>query len=426
MGLVKNLLKGDSVIWAIFFILCIISVVEVFSATSSLVYKTPTHWGPITRHILFVFAGIVVAIVAHLIPYKKFKTLGYILYLVSCIMLMYLMISSLVFSLTSQSLAGAENVNDAVRYITIFGVDFQPSELAKMSVIIIVSHTLAKHSADGFERRDTFWIIICVTGFAALLIFKENLSTAAILCFVVYIMMWLGGVPKDQMRKLTLVMVIGVALFALILMLSDELKILQRFATWKDRLVDFITPVGDDIAEYNYKDNRQVAHSNIAIASSNIWGCLPGNSVQRDFLYQAYSDFIFAIIIEELGLILGGVLLPLLYIVLMIRAGKIAKKCNSIFATYLALGIAILIGLQAMINMGVTVGVLPVTGQPLPLVSRGGTSFLINSLYIGILLSISRTVELESNSNKESETAVVPVGNSEENEIVEEPNKENA
>lgn len=140
--------------------------------------------------------------------------------------------------------------------------------------------------------------------------------------------------------------------------------------------------------EFDLDNNGQVAHANMAIASSHLIGCMPGNSVQRDFLAQAFSDFIFAIIIEELGLI-GGIFVVFLYLLLLIRAGRIARKCDKLFPSFLVMGLALMLVTQAMINMCVAVGLLPVTGQPLPLISRGGTSTVMNCIFVGIILSVS-------------------------------------
>lgn len=379
MGLVKNIFKGDPVIWIIYSALCILSIVEVFSATSTLTYNVSTHWAPISRHLIFVFGGFALAVLVHMIPYNKFRLLGSFLFPLSILMLAYITVDGLL-------------VNGAARSLNFFGIDFQPSELGKMSVLILTSMLLAGHRYSNFQSKKTFWFILGTSGFVCGLILRENLSTSAMLFMTVCLMMFVGRIPMKQYLTFVVTMFAVAALAVSLLFIVPESNSgpFHRFSTWKTRIVDFVTPLDCTPDEYERNDdNMQITHANIAIASSNLIGCMPGNSVQRDFLSQAYSDFIYAIIIEELGLI-GGIIVAGLYLYLFIRVGKIVKTCNSLFGAYLVMGISILIVLQALINMGVNVGLFPVTGQPLPLVSRGGTSFVINSIYIGMILSISR------------------------------------
>lgn len=396
MGLVGKIFKGDPVIWIIYAALCLISVVEVFSATSSLTYNVSTHWAPISHHLKFVFGGFVLALVVHLVPYNKFRSLGKILFPLSVFMLIYITVDGLL-------------VNGAARTFSFFGIDFQPLELGKMSVIILTSMLLAGHSMSNFQSKQTFIYILVVTVPVCGLIFRENLSTSGILFITVCIMMYVGRIPNGQFFKfMSAIIASAVLALTLLFVLPDsDSGLLHRLGTWKTRIVDFVTPVGGDPSTYNYADNQQVASANIAIASSNFFGCMPGNSVQRDFLPQAYSDFIYAIIIEELGLF-GGILVAGLYLFLFIRVGRIVKTCNSVFGAYLVMGISIIIVLQALVNMGVNVGLFPVTGQPLPLISRGGTSFVINSIYIGMILSVSRETGITSYSVEGSSDEVKP------------------
>lgn len=426
MGLVGKIFKGDPVIWIIYAALCLISVVEVFSATSSLTYKVSTHWAPISHHLKFVFGGFILALLVHLVPYNKFRTVGKFLFPISVFMLIYITVDGLL-------------VNGAARTFSFFGIDFQPLELGKMSVIILTSMLLAGHSMSNFQSKQTFIYILVVTVPVCGLIFRENLSTAGILFITVCMMMFVGRIPNSQFFKFMAAIIASVVLaVTLLFVLPDsDSGLLHRLGTWKTRIVDFVTPVGGDPGSYNYGDNQQVASANIAIASSNFFGCMPGNSVQRDFLPQAYSDFIYAIIIEELGLF-GGILVAGLYIFLFIRVGRIVKTCNSVFGAYLVMGISIIIVLQALVNMGVNVGLFPVTGQPLPLISRGGTSFVINSIYIGMILSVSRetggdsyafeSFEAEDNGKNEnvSNNDEVLVGSEVVNDnVLKEDNKEN-
>jgi cell division protein FtsW len=210
-------------------------------------------------------------------------------------------------------------------------------------------------------------------------------------------MMLIGRVPWRQIGRL--VGIIGVTLSLLITVIVvippsvyENVPGTHRFSTWQSRIKGFFEDKGAiPAAKFDIDKDAQVAHANIAIATSNVIGKMPGNSVQRDFLSQAFSDFIFAIVIEELGL-LGGAFIVMLYLWLLIRAGRIAKRSDKHFPAFLVMGIALLLVSQAMLNMMVAVGLFPVTGQPLPLISKGGTSTLINCAYIGMILSVSRYV----------------------------------
>lgn len=233
-----------------------------------------------------------------------------------------------------------------------------------------------------------------------MLIAPENASTAAMLFGVTILMMFIGRVPLKQLGKMlgTIALILGIAvggLFATPNKVLGEIPGLHRAVTWKGRLNGFFAGNGEVAPEdYDINKNAQVAHANIAIATSHLIGKMPGNSVERDFLSQAFSDFIYAIIIEELGL-LGGAFVAFLYIILLLRAGRIAGQCDKKYLSLMVMGLALLLVSQAMLNMMVAVGLFPVTGQPLPLISKGGTSTLINCAYIGIILSVSRYVEMK-------------------------------
>lgn len=375
MDFAGRFFKGDRVIWIIFLCFCLISIIEVFSAASTLTYKTGDHWGPITQHCVFLMVGTVIVLIVHNINYKFFQVLPLLLIPLSIALLLYV------------SIKGGL-INDAARWINIFGFTFQPSEIAKMGVIISVSLILSKNQEEDVANKKAFKYILIVTGVICALIVGENFSTAVLLFGVVFLMMMIGRI---EWKKLGLLFVALLLLGTIILFLP-----IRRSETWRNRIIDKIENRNQVPPEkYDIDDNAQVAHANIAIATSGVVGKMPGNSVQRDFLPQAFSDFIFAIIIEELGLI-GGIFVVFLYLWLLIRTGKIAQKCERTFPAFLIMGIALLLVVQAFMNMFVAVGIMPVTGQPLPLISKGGTSTLINCVYIGIILSVSRyTMRLE-------------------------------
>ena len=388
MDLIKDLFKGDKVIWIIFLFLCLISIVEVFSAASTLTYKSGDHWGPITQHSVILMVGAVIVVLVHNIPCKYFSVIPFFLLPLSCILLLFVM---------GMGIITGDRVNGAARWMTFFGIQFQPSELAKMAVIIVTAFILSKFQEEDGANPKAFKYIMWIIGIVFLLIAPENGSTAALLAGVVFLLMFIGRVPWKQIGKL--VGTVGVVLTLLVSTIViippsvyENVPGTHRFSTWQSRIKGFFEDKGAiPAAKFDIDKDAQVAHANIAIATSHIVGKMPGNSVQRDFLSQAFSDFIFAIVIEELGL-LGGAFIVMLYLWLLIRAGRIAKRSDKHFPAFLVMGIALLLVSQAMLNMMVAVGLFPVTGQPLPLISKGGTSTLINCAYIGMILSVSRYV----------------------------------
>lgn len=395
MDLLRNIFKGDKVIWIIFLCLCLISIIEVFSAASTLTYKSGDHWGPITQHSIILMVGVVVVVFMHNIPYKWFQVFPVFLYPISVALLAFV---------TLMGVITGDRVNGAARWMTFMGVQFQPSEVAKMAVIIAVSFILSKKQDDEGANPKAFKYIMILTGIVCLLIAPENLSTAALLFGVVFLMMFIGRVSAKKLLTLIgSILLTGIlaVLFLLAIPKDTDIPFLHRFDTWKSRIANFTEKEEVPAAKFDIDKDGQIAHARIAIATSNVVGKAPGNSVQRDFLSQAFSDFIFAIIIEELGLI-GGGFVVILYIWLLVRTGRIAQKCERTFPAFLVMGISLLLVSQAILNMMVAVGLFPVTGQPLPLISKGGTSTLINCAYIGMLLSVSRyTAKLEEQKARE-------------------------
>ena len=400
---IGNIFKGDKVIWMVFFFLCMISIVEVFSASSNLTYKSQNYMGPIVFHTVTIILGAVVAVVTLNIPCRYFKLMTPFLLIITVVLLLWV-------------LAAGERTGDASRWINIFGLTFQPSEIAKGTIVLATAQILSAMQRENGADKKAFKYILCIVAPIAFLIMVENLSTAALLCSVVYLMMIIGRVPALQLIKLAGV-VIGLALVGLLLIMavgndtnvtvdkaqteqvvtapkekSKIEKLLHRADTWKSRIKKFSNKEEITPDQYDLDKDAQVAHANIAIVSSNIIGKGPGQSVERDFLSQAFSDFIFAIVIEELGII-GATFVVFLYIVLLYRTARIASRCENNFPAFLAMGLALLLVIQASFNMLVAVGIAPVTGQPLPLISKGGTSTIINCAYIGVILSVSRSAK---------------------------------
>ena len=415
---IGNLFKGDKVIWMVFFFLCMISVVEVFSASSGLTYKSQNYVGPIAYHAFTIMAGVVVAILTLNVPCRYFKLMTPFLMLISVITLLWVL------------LAGTK-VGDAGRWINLFGFTFQPSEIAKGTIVLAVAQILAAMQRENGADKKAFKWILSITLPACLLIGLENLSTAAMLFAVVFLMMFIGLVSLKQLGKLAGVIIIFVVVVVSMVMLvghdiSDEEKTLtkteqvdqanqpkkeknfvekmfHRADTWKSRIMKFGKPKPTP-QEYDLDKDAQVAHANIAIVSSGIIGKGPGKSTERDFLSQAFSDFIYAIVIEELGIV-GAFAVMFLYVVLLYRCARIASRCENNFPAFLAMGLGLLLVIQATFNMMVAVGLAPVTGQPLPLISKGGTSTIINCAYIGAILSVSRSAKMKKVKENEPNRA---------------------
>lgn len=409
---VSNIFKGDKVLWMVFFFLCLISIIEVFSASSGLTYKSQDYVGPIIYHTGTIVFGFIVAIITVHIPWRYFKLMTPFLLLFSIVTLLWVL------------LAGTK-IGDAGRWINLFGFTFQPSEIAKGSLVLAVAQILSiMQDEDGADPKAIKYILVLSVPII-FLIFLENFSTAALLSIVIYLMMILGRVPMKQIGILTGiglgVMILGLAFIWFAGHDKEELermekqqkiemvagvkkeksfldKVFHRADTWKSRLMKFADDKEVAPEDYDLDKDAQVAHANIAIASSNVLGKGPGNSEQRDFLAQAFSDFIFAIIIEEMGFV-GSGLVVLLYIFLLFRAARIASRCEYNFPAFLVMGLGLLLVIQALFNMMVAVGLAPVTGQPLPLISKGGTSTIINCAYIGAMLSISRISKKPQSEN---------------------------
>lgn len=402
MDLLKNFFKGDKAIWIIYLFLCLISIVEVFSASSTLTYKSGDHWGPITNHLTLLMVGTIAVWIVHNIPCRWFKTF-IVLLPISWVLL------AAVFILGSLT-------NGAKRWIDLGFIQFQPSEVAKMGTIITVAFILSRMQEENGANKKAFKYICIITILTCGMIVSENLSTAVLLAGSVFLLMFVGRVPFKQLGILAGIGIacifIGVATIKYVPGEAWDKIGLHRMVTWQSRLNNHFDETEIPAAKFDIDNDAQIAHANIAIASSNIVGKGPGNSVQRDFLSQAFSDFIYAIIIEELGLV-GGAFVAALYILLLMRIAKIARNCDKSYYVFLITGIGILLVMQATFNMLVAVGIMPVTGQPLPLISKGGTATLINSVYIGIILSISRYVN-DLKQRQEAEAQLQQTGQTQE------------
>lgn len=381
MDLASKLFKGDRVIWIIFMFLCLISVVEVFSATSTIAYKNANYWAPIIRHATFLVVGFFFVLIIHNLPTRFSVILG-------------LLLPVAIFLLLITPFIGVE-INGERRWLNILGITFQPSEIAKLCSVCYMALVLSRRNV--LTSKQMFWYILIGVGITCACILYNNGSTAIMLGMIMLMMMFIGQVGFKR-----ILILIGIGLSAILLvwgiykLTPDTVeKFLPRIYTWIARLdrhsdnERFAEGTEEKTWVLDMDEHYQEDLAKIAIAQGGVLGKLPGHGQQRDFLPQAYSDFIYAIIIEETGLA-GGFFVLLLYLILLIRVAMIARRCEKLFPKFLILGCGLMLVTQALINMAVAVGVFPVTGQPLPLISRGGTSTVISCFYIGIILSVSR------------------------------------
>ena len=371
-----RIFKGDRIIWMVMAGLCCISLIEVFSALGADSFRAGSHFMPIIKHGVILLAGVVMTIALHNFDYKKTLWILYPMLLASVILLILTLITG-------------KDDNEAQRWLNVFGFQFQPSELAKATMVLFAAWKLGFARPKGEEAMDkAFWEVLILTGIFAALIVTQNMSTALIICVFSYLMMFIAGVSRQKMIRLTIVVAVVGAVLLVLLISIPKIEGVDRWATWHHRLTTSSVSVRDP--QYAITDeNMQQHYAKIAISEGLGLGVFPGNSSQRDFLPEAFNDFIYAIIIEDMGWI-GLFLVPFLYIILLIRCAVLASKCRRPVPTLLILGPALLIGMQAFINMGVAVGLLPVTGQPLPLISKGGTSQLVTCFYFALILSVSR------------------------------------
>ncbi len=386
-------LHGSSVIWVVFFALCIISAVSLFSASSALAFKSNSYTSPIVSHVTFLIVGIGLTVLTHYIPTIAIRVISYLALFVSIILLVLVFVPGI----------GME-INGAHRWVKIAGFTIQPSEIAKLSLILVAADLISRIRSQEDETK-IFYILIGLTGLVCFLIMIANLSTAVLLGAVIFTMMFVGQISWKKLGLLFL----GAATICTIGYFvgkntepKDLPGFLSRLPTWVNRIEEKkndAAHTGDKIIVND--DNRQLMNCRIAIARGGLTGLMPGNSIQRDYLTYAYSDCIYAIIVEELGIILGGIGVIMLYMILLFNGGSIALRSTSKYAAVLATGLVFMITLQALISIGVSVGVGPVTGQPLPLISKGGTSILITCLYFGILQSVCREQDIKQETDLE-------------------------
>ncbi|MGM0611968.1 MAG: FtsW/RodA/SpoVE family cell cycle protein [Bacteroidota bacterium] len=372
--------KGDRILWIIAVLLAVFSLLAVYSSTGILAYNQ--HAGNteyfLIRQLIILILGFGVMYLAHLVPYWYYSRISQLL--------LYIAIPLLLITLVSGT-----TINQASRWLTLpgTGITFQTSDFAKLVLVMFVARKLAKGQENIQDWKNGFRPIIIPVLVVTLLILPANFSTAAVIFTTAVVIMFIGRV---NIKYISIMIGSGVLLLLILLLIANiKPEVLPRMETWTARIESF-----SDESQENY----QVKQSKIAIATGGLFGKMPGKSIQRNYLPHPYSDFIFAIIVEEYGA-LGGGFVVLLYLMLLFRGIRLANKAPGTFGAFLAIGLSFSLVFQAMINMAVSVNLLPVTGQPLPLISMGGTSIWFSCLTIGIMLSVSRQTE-DTNEEKNS------------------------
>lgn len=355
-------LKGDPVIWFIVFIISVWSILVVYSSTGSLAYRMESGNTEyyLFKHALLVFLSLVAMWIAHRVDYRYYSRISKLLLWVSAPLLLITWLFG-------------TNVNEASRWITIPVINqgFQPSDLAKLALLVTLTSMLSKKQQDIENFQKSIIPMLLWVGLICGLIAMTNISTAVLLFLTCMLVLFIGRVP---VKYLLILMIIGFCSGSLALMIG------QRGDTAIHRITDFL-----DKTEVPYQEKQ----ANIAIATGGLFGKGPGQSDQRNYLPHPYSDFVYAIIIEEYGMV-GGVVVMLLFLALLYRGMKAAAESERAYGGLLSAGLSFALVMQAFVNMGVTVGLGPITGLPLPLFSMGGTSQLFTGLAIGIILSVSR------------------------------------
>ena len=379
--ILRKYFKGDAVIWAVIVLLSIFSLLIVYSATGSLAYKYQggNTYYYMVNHATRLLIGIIIIYVIHLVPYKYFSRLSQLFLIISIPLLVF-------------TLFFGTSLNQASRWLTLPGLGFtiQPSDLAKLALILYLARTLSQKQEKIEDYRESFLPAIVPVLVVCALILPANLSTAMMLFFVSMILMFIGRIRLKHLFAFGGIMVAILAIFITIVMMKD---MGGRVGTWKHRIESYIS--GDK------EDNYQVSQAKIAIVRGGPVQLRPGKSIQRNFIPHPYSDFIFAIIIEEYGLT-GALVIIALYMYLLFRAAIMVRKSSRTFPAFTAIGLAMLITFQAMINMAVAVNLIPVTGQPLPIISWGGSSMLSTCVALGIILSVSRGIKEQNGLNTEN------------------------
>ena len=388
-----DLLKGDKVLWGIVTLLAIFSFLPVFSASSNLVYVvgTGTPWGYLMKHFVILVIGFVLMYSIHKIPFHYFKGIS--------ILMLPVVLLLLIYTASQGTVIDGANASRWVK-IPIIGLSFQTSTLAAVVLMIFTANHLSKPNLRQLKFSHSLLQLWLPVFAVVLLIFPSNLSTAALLFLMVVLLAFVAHYPLKYLLSICGMGLAAVLLF-FVLVKAFPGAFPNRVDTWVKRIENFSSGKSDD-------GNYQVARAKTAIVSGKIFGLGAGKSRMKNFLPQSSSDFIYAIIVEEFGLI-GGVGLITLYLLLLFRIGVIAHKAQTLFGKLTVIGLGIPIILQAFINIGVALQVLPVTGQNLPMISSGGTSAWMTCIAMGIILSVSARKESSPIGQEISENLNNPI-----------------
>jgi len=369
LTILEKYIKGDRIIWIVVLLLALVSIPVVYSTTGSLAYLyqngNTTYY--IIKHTVFLIIGFILIFIFHRISYKIYFSVAFGLIITAVLLLML----TLVFGRT---------VNDASRWlrIPIIGVDFQTSDLGKFALIVFTARVLSINQGSKETLQKAFFIIMAASAGVCILILPANFSTTLLLFGTVWFLMLIGRINLKFLFGLIGLAVIALSLFILIL---SVVKVDSRIGTWKARVENYFSGEGEG--------SFQAEQSKIAVATGEWLGKGAGNSTQRNILPHPYSDFVYAIIIEEYGFGMG-IFVLILYMIIFFRTILIVKRAERTFPAFLAVGFSLGLVFQALVNMGVNVGIFPVTGQPLPLISMGGTSTLVTCISLGIIINTSK------------------------------------
>ena len=357
-------LKGDKTIWIIVFILSLLSIMVVYSAAG---------WADLISHIFKLSIGLIAMYIVHLMPYKYFSKLGQIGYFISLFLLLMVLVIGV-------------SINGASRWINIGGLQFQPSDVAKLTVILYMARQISINRNKLEYINIFFWNVLSPLVVVCALILPNNFSTSALVFVNGLVLMFLGKIKLNFIVK-----VLGFSFLAVLLIYGAAkftpfgTKLIPRSATWVSRIDSYFVFNGSELMDKDYQQTQAL----VAIQNGSLLGVGPGKSTQRSILPYSESDFIFAIILEEYGL-LGGATVLLLYMIMLFRAIRISLYNDSVFGSLIVVGLMFSLVFQALVNMLVSVGIMPVTGQTLPLVSMGGTSLVFTFIALGIVLSVSK------------------------------------
>tara|TARA_B110000091_G_scaffold212685_1_gene259982 strand:+ start:37740 stop:38936 length:1197 start_codon:yes stop_codon:yes gene_type:complete len=379
-SIIKNI-KGDRAIWGIIIVLAVFSFMPIYSASTNLVYvveSASSTFSILVKHAVLLSLGFIILFGVHKIPYRYFSG--------GSVLMLPLVFVLLLFTLVQGNEIGGANASRWIR-IPFVGIGFQTSTLAGLVVMTYVARYLAKNKDEVIDFKESLWLLWLPVGAVLILILPANFSTTAILFCMVLVLTFLGGYP---IKFIGFILGLGLIILTLFIVTAKIFPTLMpnRVDTWISRVENF--------SDKNAKETYQVEKAKIAIATGEFFGRGPGKSVQKNFLPQSSSDFIYAIIVEEYGLILGGIGVALVYFLLLFRIMMVAKNAQTIFATLLVIGVGLPIIFQALINMAVAVHLFPVTGQTLPLISSGGTSIWMTCFAIGMILSVSSSKDEKS------------------------------